>query len=326
MKRKVIIDCDPGIDDALALMLACASDDLDVLGITIVAGNIPAKQCAENALRILKLMGRLDIPVFLGAESPLKRQSVTASEVHSNDGLGGVNLESVTETRYYEDAVGFMTETLTKQNNVSIIAIGPLTNIAHLIQQSSHAAAQVEQLVVMGGAFRTSGNTSPVAEFNFYADPHAAEIVFNQLERPITMVDLDVTRQVILSALHRELLHQLHNPKADFILAITRYYTDFYWQKNHVLGCVIHDPLAVAYFIRPELCHGIDCHVDIVTEGKAEGMCIIDETGITGKRPNCRVLTQVDANSVMHLLFSRLFPANVENIAQAFEYILNYNA
>ncbi|MEG0680356.1 MAG: nucleoside hydrolase [Eubacterium sp.] len=313
-KRKVIIDCDPGIDDALAIMLACRCEELDILGLTIVSGNITGIQCAENALQILKIMGRLDIPVYLGETKPLKRENITAEETHGNDGLGGVHFEKLSGITYKMRGIDFLVNTLKTEKNISILAIGPLTNIASLIKKDKQAASNIKELVLMGGAFKSHGNCSPVAEFNFWADPNAAEIVLNDLKRPITMVGLDVTRKVVLTPNYIELLHQLHNPIADFIVNITRFYTDFHWKQERTLGCVINDPLAIAYFINPELCDGTDYYVDVITEGKAIGMSVVDCGGITEKPTNCHVLTNVKAKEFMILLMIRLFPEHKKDI------------
>lgn len=311
-QKKVIIDCDPGIDDALALMLACVSKELDILGITIVSGNINGKQCAENALQVLDLMGRLDIPVYLGKTQPLKRDRVEAEETHGCDGLGGIERPLSEKCHYQEDAVTFLKETLDHEEEVTVLAIGPLTNIAVLTETYPESAHQMKELIFMGGAFKSHGNCSPVAEFNFWADPDAAEYVLNHLDRPMTMVGLDVTREVVLTPNYRELLHQFKNDRADFIVDITRFYTDFHWEQERTLGCVINDPLAVAYLLDPSICQGESYYVDVVTEGKAIGMSMVDVGGIIGKKENCLVLTKVDAQRFMQLFLTRLFPEKTE--------------
>lgn len=314
-RRKVIIDCDPGIDDALAIMLACRSPELEILGLTIVSGNINGYQCAENALHILKVMDRLDIPVYLGATRPLLRDMVVAEETHGEDGLGGVKFEKIEDVRYREGAVDFILNTLKTEDNVSVLAIGPLTNIALALQTDKSALSRMDELVLMGGAFKSHGNCSPVAEFNFWADPDAAEMVLNQLNRPITMVGLDVTREVVLTPNYIELLRQFNDPAADFIVDITRFYLDFHWEQERTLGCVINDPLAIAYFIDPSICSGKAYYVDVVTEGKAIGMSMVDVGGIFKKEPNCFVLTQVHSRAFMEMFMTRLFPEHQSDIS-----------
>lgn len=170
MKRKVIIDCDPGIDDSLALMLALSSLEIKVLGITIVCGNAPLQLGFANAKKVLRHMNRLDVPIYLGADKPLQKPFCDALDTHGSDGLGESYLEEVAGYEQNIDAVSFLCETLTKEA-CSIIALGPLTNLAHLIQQNAAAFANIEQLVSMGGSYKAHGNCSPVAEYNYWEDP-----------------------------------------------------------------------------------------------------------------------------------------------------------
>ena len=180
MGRKVIIDCDPGIDDSLALMLALSVEELEVAGITIVCGNAPVEMGFENTKKVLKHMGRLDVPVFVGAEKPLKREYVNALDTHGADGLGESFLEPVPGYRQPQSAVEFMAGTL-KQGDCSVIALGPLTNLARLIEADREAFDRIQELVSMGGNFRSHGNCSPVAEYNYWADPDAAALVYRTL-------------------------------------------------------------------------------------------------------------------------------------------------
>lgn len=318
-KRKIIIDCDPGIDDSLAIMLALNSEELDVLGITIVSGNVHGQKGAKNALKILKRLNRLDVGVYIGEVDPLKRELITAEDTHGEDGLGETFLEEVTEVSYKEGAVDFIIETLKTQKDVSIIALGPLTNIAKAIDKDKEAMKNLKELVLMGGAFKSHGNCSQVAEFNFWVDPHAAEKVFNELEKSITMVGLDVTREVVLTPNYIEMIKQFNEPLGDLIVDITRFYVDFHWMQERTLGCVINDPLAVAYFIDRSLCSGKEYYVDIVTEGKAIGMSLVDEGNFYRKKSNCLVLTEVDSKRFMKMFLSRLFKNHTEDI----ELVLN---
>lgn len=308
-KRNIIIDCDPGIDDAIAIMLACACEELNILGLTVASGNIPGEQCAENALYILKLMDRLDIPVFLGETRPMSGRMVTAEETHSANGLGDITYDPVTEVRYTSGDVGeFYKAMLSEFEDISIIALGPLTNLAKLIKTYPEVLSRIVDLTIMGGAYKSHGNCSPVAEFNFWADPVAAEIVLNELNRPITLVPLDVTRDVVLTPNHIELLRQFNDPKADFIADISKFYIDYHWQAEGTLGCVINDPLAVAAFLDPSLCTGEAFYVDIITEGKAIGMSMVDTQGILNKKPNALVQTEVDSGRALSFILSRIFP------------------
>lgn len=320
-KRKVIIDCDPGIDDSLAIMLALNSEELDVLGITIVSGNVHGEKGANNALKILKKLDRLDVDVYIGEVDPIKRELITAEDTHGEDGLGETFLEEVTEVSYKEGAVDFIIDSLKSKEDVSIIALGPLTNIAKAIDKDRKAMKSLKELVLMGGAFKSHGNCSQVAEFNFWVDPHAAEKVFNELNRSITMVGLDVTREIVLTPNYIEMIKQFNEPLGDLIVDITRFYVDFHWMQERTLGCVINDPLAVAYFIDRSLCTGEEYYVDVVTEGKAIGMSLVDEGNFYRKEPNCLVLREVDSKKFMRMFLSRLFKDHIKDI----DVILNSN-
>lgn len=313
-KRKVIIDCDPGIDDSLAIMLALNSEELEVLGITIVSGNVHGEKGAKNALKILKKLDRLDIDVYIGEVDPIKRELITAEDTHGEDGLGETFLEDVTEVSYKEGAVDFIIDSLKSKEDISIIALGPLTNIAKAIYKDKKAMNRLKELVLMGGAFKSHGNCSQVAEFNFWVDPHAAEKVFNELNRSITMVGLDVTREIVLTPNYIEMIKQFNEPLGDLIVDITRFYVDFHWMQERTLGCVINDPLAVAYFIDRSLCNGEEYYVDVVTEGKAIGMSLVDEGNFYRKEPNCLVLREVDSKKFMRMFLSRLFKDHIKDI------------
>ena len=314
MKRKIIIDTDPGIDDSLAIMLALNSEEIEVVGITIVSGNVHARKGAENALKILKALDRLDIPVYVGNGDPLKRKLITAEDTHGEDGLGETFMPEVKEVRYKEGAVDFILDSLRNIKDLSIISIGPLTNIAEAIMKDKEAVDNLSELVVMGGAFKSFGNCSQVAEFNFWVDPDAAEYVLNNLHKKITMVGLDVTREVVLTANYIELIKQFNEKIGNLIVDITRFYVDFHWKQERTLGCVINDPLAVAYFIDRSLCSGKEYYVDIVTEGKAIGMSMVDEGDFYRKKPNCLVLTEVKSKEFMEMFLQRLFPNHKEDI------------
>ncbi|SFD14005.1 nucleoside hydrolase [Clostridium uliginosum] len=313
-KKKIIIDCDPGIDDSLAIMLALKSDELDVKGLTIVSGNVHASKGAENALRILKEIGRLDIPVYIGDGSPLERELITAEDTHGEDGLGETFLPRVEGVNYKEGAVDFILKSLREEDELSIIAIGPLTNIAKALETDKETMRKLKELVVMGGAFKSFGNCSQVAEFNFWVDPHAAEKVFNELHRNITMVGLDVTREIVLTPNYIEMLKQFKHPLADLIVKITKFYVDFHWAQERTLGCVINDPLAIAYFIDSSICSGEEYYVDIVTEGKAIGMSLVDEGDFYRKEANCLVLTEVNSKAFMEMFLTRLIPEHKKDI------------
>ena len=187
-KRKIIIDCDTGIDDALALMLALASPELEVIGITAVCGNVPVDIGVENIRKVLNVMNRLDIPVYRGEEKPLRREYISAQDTHGMDGLGESGYENVPGSAQEKDAVSYITDTLREKQGVSIIAIGPLTNIAKALQKDLEAFEQLDEFVSMGGSYKSHGNCSPVAEYNYWCDPDAAKyaVSYTHLTLPTT--------------------------------------------------------------------------------------------------------------------------------------------
>lgn len=351
MGRKIVIDCDPGIDDSLALMLALSMEELEVAGITIVCGNSPVEMGFENAKKVLRHMNRLDVPVFLGADRPLKREYVNALDTHGADGLGESFLEPVPGYRQEKSAVEFLAETL-KRGDCSVIALGPLTNLARLIQTDRAAFDRIQELVSMGGNFRSHGNCSPVAEYNYWADPDAAALVYRTLaengekaaergmpreaagsavpERGmpretagisvpsplsrIHMVGLDVTRKIVLTPDLLEYLNRLDPFHGDFIRRITRFYFDFHWQWEHLVGCVINDPLAVAYFADRSLCRGFEAYVEVETQGISLGQTVVDSMNFYRRRPNAVVLDHTDAKAFFYRFFGNLLGRNAAEL------------
>ncbi|HAT4209203.1 TPA: nucleoside hydrolase [Clostridium perfringens] len=313
-KRKVIIDCDPGIDDALSIILALESKEIEVIGITTVSGNVESVQGAKNALKVLKLLGRLDIPVYLGESKPVKRELVTAQDTHGEDGLGETFLEEVSSEYIRENGVDFILNTLKNQENVSIIALGPLTNLYRAIEKDSETFHRVKEIVSMGGAYKSHGNCSPVAEFNYWVDPHGAREFLKKFNGEFTMVGLDVTREIVLTPNLREMIHQFKDEIGDFIYAITRFYVDFHWEQERTLGCVINDPLAVEYFINRELCDGFKAYVDIACEDISMGQSVVDVADFYKKRKNVFVLDKVNSKEFMVSFLNKIFPIHKEDI------------
>lgn len=313
-KRKVIIDCDPGIDDALAIILALKSKEIEVVGITTVSGNVESLQGAKNALKVLKLLGRLDIPVYLGEGKPVKRELVTAQDTHGEDGLGETFLEEVSSEYIRENGVDFILNTLKNDENVSIIALGPLTNLCRAIEKDSETFHRVKEIVSMGGAYKSHGNCSPVAEFNYWVDPHGAREFLKKFNGEFTMVGLDVTREIVLTPNLREMIHQFKDEIGDFIYDITRFYVDFHWEQERTLGCVINDPLAVEYFINRELCEGFKAYVDIACEDISMGQSVVDVADFYKKRKNVFVLDKVNSKEFMVSFLNKIFPSHKEDI------------
>ncbi|RUR41885.1 nucleoside hydrolase [Clostridium perfringens] len=313
-KRKVIIDCDPGIDDALAIILALKSKEIEVVGITTVSGNVESLQGAKNALKVLKLLGRLDIPVYLGESKPIKRELVTAQDTHGEDGLGETFLDEVSSEYIRENGVDFILNTLKNEENVSIIALGPLTNLYRAIEKEPETFHRVKEIVSMGGAYKSHGNCSPVAEFNYWVDPHGAREFLKKFNGEFTMVGLDVTREIVLTPNLREMIHQFRDEIGDFIYDITRFYVDFHWEQERTLGCVINDPLAVEYFINREICEGFKAYVDIACEDISMGQSVVDVADFYKKRKNVFVLDKVNGKEFMVSFLNKIFPSHKEDI------------
>lgn len=307
-KRKVIIDCDPGIDDSLAIMLALRSPELEVLGITIVCGNSPVEMGFENAKKVLHHMGRLDIPIYIGAEKPIKRDYVNALDTHGADGLGESFLPEVPGYRQNLSAVEFLARAL-KQEKVSVIALGPMTNLAELIQTDREAFLQIDELVSMGGSYKSHGNCSPVAEYNYWCDPDAAALVYETMDaagKCIHMVGLDVTRDIVLTPTILEYICRLDLEMGTFIKKITKFYFDFHWEWEHIIGCVINDPLAVAYFLDRSLCEGFHSFVQVETQGISMGQTVVDAMNFYRRSANAKVLTKTDAERFFNFFLSRI--------------------
>ena len=296
MKKKIIIDCDPGIDDSLALLYALQHPELDVVALTIVAGNVPVEIGVDNAFRILERLGRLDIPVYAGAVQPLERDFVSAQDTHGMDGLGETYLPRTSDVPAQEqDAATFLASYFEDHPDTSLIAIGPLTNIAKALRINPELGHQMERFVSMGGAYKSHGNCSPVAEYNYWCDPHAAQEVYASLGKEIEMVGLDVTREIVLTPNLLEYLRQIAPDLAAYVGAISRFYFDFHWEYEGILGCVINDPLAIGYFVNGSLCQSFSSYVDVVTDGIALGQTVVDAYDFYHRAANARVLTEVDA-------------------------------
>lgn len=323
-KRKIIIDCDPGIDDTLALMLALSSPELEILGITIVCGNVPTKVGALNALKVLDLYNRLDIPVYLGAEAPLVKEYINAMDTHGDDGLGGSNYAKVNEDLLKPNAVEFIANTLkeaqAKGEKVSIIPLGPMTNIAKLIQEYPETLSAIDEVVCMGGTYKSHGNCSPVAEYNFWCDPDAADIVFQNLF--VHMIGLDVTRKIVLTPNIISYMQRVSPEKAEFIKNITKFYLDFHWQQEGLIGCVINDPLAIAYFIDRSLCQGFDSHVRVETQGISNGQSLVDRFNIWKKEPNAHILEETNCLDFMQFFFDRVLKVGYEETSKVLPQII----
>ena len=198
-----------------------------------------------------------------------------------------------------------------------MIALGPMTNLARLIQKAPAAFDQIEELVSMGGSFKSHGNCSPVAEYNYWCDPDAAALVYDTLHqngKMIHMIGLDVTRKIVLTPTLLEYICRLNKETGEFIRKITKFYFDFHWEWEHIIGCVINDPLAVAYFLNPDICQGFDSYVQIETEGISLGQSVVDSMDFYRKTPNTKVLTEVDVYAFFQLFLSRILGLKPEKL------------
>ena len=304
MKRKIIIDCDPGIDDALAILLALNSPELEVVAITIVCGNVPTELGVKNASKILWLADRKNIPIYCGETSPQDRPLITAQDTHGMDGLGETNFTELPYLFIKNNAVDFLIESASQ--DMHLVALGPYSNLRRAFEKDSKKMNRYGSIFSMGGNYRAQGNCSAVAEYNFWVDPEAADFVFKSIDEPITLLGLDVTRQIVLTPHHRQWLAGLDNPVAKFIYDITQFYVDFHLKQEGLAGCVINDPLVIAYLLFPEMGTGISAHLNVVCKGENMGQSVIDPDH---QNHNVYMLTKINSNFFFRLFFERVIGA-----------------
>jgi purine nucleosidase len=308
MARKIIIDTDPGQDDAVAILLALASPELVVLGLTAVAGNVPLALTEKNARMICELAGRRDIPVFAGCDAPLARRLVTAEHVHGKTGLDGPVLPEPTMPLQDGHAVDFIIDTLRAEpsGTVTLCALGPLTNIATALQRAPDIAERVQQIVLMGGAYFEVGNITPTAEFNIYVDPEAADIVLKS-GIDIVVVPLDVTHKALVTAQRTAAFRALGTPVGIAVAEMTDFFERFDKEKYGGEGAPLHDPCVTAYLIAPDLFTGRRINVEIETMSDLTlGMTVADWWGVTDRPENALFIGDLDADGFFKLLTERL--------------------
>lgn len=313
--RKVMIDCDPGIDDTLALLLAIKAPEIEVVAITTVCGNAPVDIGTQNVIKCLERLDRLDIPIYEGAKQPLKQPFISAQDTHGMDGLGETNIQITSDkTSEAQDAATFLAHTFAQKNDVSVIALGPLTNIALALQINPDMGQHMDRFVSMGGTYKSHGNCSPVAEYNYWCDPDAAAFVFDKLGKQIEMVGLDVTREIVFTPTMIEYCCQMDPDTGGFLRDITQFYVDFHWQQERILGCVINDPLAIAYFIDDDLCQGFTSYTAVETQGISRGQTVVDRYDFWQKAANSTIMTDVDARQFFKKFLTVLLNAQKETI------------
>ncbi|NBB97975.1 MAG: nucleoside hydrolase [Alphaproteobacteria bacterium] len=308
MTRKIIIDTDPGQDDAVAILLALASPELEVLGITCVAGNVPLALTHANARKVCELAGRSGVPVHAGCDAPMERKLVTAEHVHGKTGLDGVDLPAPTMPLADGHAVDFLIETLRREpaGTVTLVPIGPLTNIATAMERAPDIIPRIQQIVLMGGAYFEVGNITPTAEFNIYVDPEAAKIVFGA-GVDLVVMPLDVTHKALVTAPRVEAFRALPGRVGPAVASWTDFFERFDKEKYGSAGAPLHDPCTIAYLVAPDLFTGRHINVEIETGSDLTlGMTVADWWRVSGRAPNALFIGDVDADGVFALLTDRL--------------------
>lgn len=307
MPLPIILDCDPGHDDAIALILALASPELELKAVTTSAGNQTPEKTLRNALRILTLLQRSDIPVAGGAVKPLMRELIIADNVHGESGLDGPELPEPNFAPQQCNAVELIAKTLRESAEpVTIVATGPLTNIALLLTSHAELRPKIARIVIMGGAAGL-GNWTPAAEFNIYVDPEAAEIVF-QSGLPIVMAGLDVTHRAQIMSEDIERFRQLGNPVSAVVADLLDFFMEYHKQEKWGFqGAPLHDPCTIAWLIKPSMFTCVERWVGVETQGKyTQGMTVVDYYDLTNNAPNTTVMMDIDRQAFVDLLVERV--------------------
>jgi purine nucleosidase len=307
--RKIIFDTDPGQDDMAAILLALGSpEELEVLGIVAVAGNVPLSHTSRNALRICELAGRGDIPVFAGSDQPMGRKLVTAEHVHGKTGLDGPDLPEPKTKLQDKAGVDYLVETLraSAKDEITLVTLGPLTDVGLALTRAPETAGKIREIVMMAGAYFEVGNITPAAEFNVYVDPKAADIVLRS-GVPITMMPLDVTHRALVTPSRMERLFKLGNKSGKALAEALTFSRSFDIQKYGWDGAPLHDPTTIAYLLKPTLFQGREINVSIETESALTiGMTVADYWRVTQRPVNVRYIRDLDAEGFFALLTERV--------------------
>jgi purine nucleosidase len=307
--RKIIFDTDPGQDDMAAILLALASrDEIEVLGIVAVAGNVPISHTSRNALRICELAGRGDVPVFAGSDQPMGRKLVTAEHVHGKTGLDGPDLPEPKIKLQAKPGVDYIVETIraSAKGEITLVTLGPLTDIALALDRAPEIVGKIREIVMMAGAYFEGGNITPTAEFNVYVDPTAADIVLRS-GIPIVMLPLDVTHRVLVTPPRMERLFALGNRSGKALAEALTFSRSFDVKKYGWEGAPLHDPTTIAYLLKPALFQGRDINVSIETRSELTiGMTVADYWRVTKRPVNARYIRDVDADGFFALLTERI--------------------
>lgn len=308
MARRIIIDTDPGQDDAVAILLALASPEVEVLGIVALAGNVPLHHTSANARKVLELAGRTDVPAYAGAIRPLVRTLVTAEHVHGKTGLDGTALPDPTMPLQAQHGVDFIVDSIRAADpgEITLCTLGPLTDVALALVKAPDIAPRVREIVMMGGGYFEGGNITPTAEFNIYVDPEAAEVVMRS-GIPITMLPLDVTHQVLTTHERLDKLRGLGTRCGTALSELLSFSERFDLDKYGSNGAPLHDPNVIAYLLKPELYRGRHINVEIECASPlTRGMTVADWWRVTDRTPNATFLRDVDAAGFYDLLLARL--------------------
>lgn len=304
-KRRIIIDTDPGQDDAVAILLALAAPELDLLGIVAVAGNVPLALTEKNARKICELAGRPDVRVFAGADAPLERPLVTAEYVHGKTGLDGPDLPEPVMPLQPGHGVDFLIEAL-REGPVTLCALGPLTNLAMAFRKAPDVLENVEEIVLMGGGLFEGGNVTPAAEFNIYVDPQAADVVFRSGAK-ITVMPLDLTHQALTTRARVEAFRAIGSAPGIAVAELLDFFERYDVEKYGSDGGPLHDPNVIAYLLDPDLYRGRHIHVAVETGSELTmGMTVADYWGTTEEAPNATWMRHVDADGFFRLLTERI--------------------
>ena len=314
--QPAVIDCDPGVDDAFAILLAAASPAIDLLAITTVAGNHTIDRMTLNARRICSIAGIRDVPIAEGCDRPLVREQITAPQIHGTTALGGVEFEGEPDVPIDpRNAVDLIVETFMAREDATLIAIGPLTNVAMALRREPRLARRIRRISLMGGAWGL-GNFSPAAEFNILADPEAARIVFES-GVPITMCGLELTRQAVATPDVIDRVAALGTPVGEMCAAMLRFYAEATRRRRRSFGPALHDPCSVAWLIDPSLIVTEPMHVEIETHSEfSYGRTVVDVDGVTSEPANVDVAVALDASRFWDLLIGALATFRGEAVRQ----------
>ncbi|HSF13983.1 MAG TPA: nucleoside hydrolase [Vicinamibacteria bacterium] len=307
--KRIILDCDPGQDDAVNILFALsASDRLELAGITTVAGNVPLEKTQRNARLMCELARRTDVAVYAGCPRPMLRPLVTAESVHGREGIDGADIHEPSLPLRDGHAVDFIVDTLRDAEDASmtLVPTGPLTNVATALVKAPEIAPKIREIVLMGGAMREGGNVTPSAEFNIFVDPHAAKIVF-ACGRPLVVMGLDVTHQALATPTRLDAIGRLGTSVGRSVKSMLEYFNRHDTEKYGTEGAPLHDPCTVAYLLEPALFRAKRVHIDVETVSDLTlGETVVDFWGVTALEPNALWVHTIDAGGFFELLTERL--------------------